>query len=130
MGYKKASFIENLAEKIGLIPDLHKEKYQEFNQDMRQFTDEEVAEMYENFPPPDKWDNWVEYDPKSWPKKKKTEYQIVPTTCFNCESACGLTAFIDKETNEELRVGITSATPRYVLSEDAAGWAGFDDSAP
>ena len=100
MGYKKASFIEGLAEKIGLIPNLHKEKYQEFDGDMRQFTDEEVAQMYENFPPPEKWDNWVEYNPKAWPKKEKKTYQIVPTTCFNCESACGLTAFIDKETQE------------------------------
>jgi len=92
MGYKKASFIEGIAEKIGLIPNLHKEKYQEFDGDMRQFTDEEVAKMYENFPPPEKWDNWVEYNPKVWPRKEKTTYQIVPTTCFNCESACGLTA--------------------------------------
>jgi len=45
MGYKKASFIEGLAEKIGLIPNLHKEKYQDFDGDMRQFTDEEVAQM-------------------------------------------------------------------------------------
>jgi len=100
MGYKKPSFIENIAEKIGIIPNLHKEKYQEFDDDMRHFTDEEVAQMYENFPPPEKWDNWVEYNPKVWPKKEKTTYQIVPTTCFNCESACGLTAFIDKETQE------------------------------
>ena len=103
MGYKKPSFIENIAEKIGLIPNLHKinsdgNMDQEFDDDMRHFSDEEVAQMYENFPPPEKWDNWVEYDPKVWPKKKKTTYQIVPTTCFNCESACGLTAFIDKET--------------------------------
>ena len=100
MGYKKPSFIENFAEKIGLIPNLHKEGYQEFDNDMRQFSDEEVAKMYENFPPPDKWDNWVEYNPKVWPKKEKKTYQIVPTTCFNCESACGLTAFIDKESGE------------------------------
>ena len=100
MGYKKPSFIENIAEKIGIIPNLHKEGYQEFDGDMRQFTDEEVAQMYENFPPPEKWDNWVEYNPKVWPKKEKKTYQIVPTTCFNCESACGLTAFIDKESGE------------------------------
>jgi len=100
MGYKKASFIENLAEKVGLIPDLHKEKYQEHDADMRHFTDEEVAAMYENFPPPEKWNDWIEYDPKAWPNKKKTNYQIVPTTCFNCESACGLTAFIDKSSGE------------------------------
>jgi len=100
MGYKKPSFIENIAEKLGIIPNLHKENYQEFHDDMRHFSDEEVAGMYENFPPPEKWDNWVEYDPKTWPKKEKKTYQIVPTTCFNCESACGLTAFIDKETQE------------------------------
>src|SRR5210317_944187 len=100
MGYKKPSFIENFAEKIGLNPNPHKKGYQEFDNDMRQFSDEEGAKMYENFPPPDKWDNWVEYNPKVWPKKEKKTYQIVPTTCFNCESACGLTAFIDKETQE------------------------------
>ena len=33
MGYKKPSFIENIAEKIGLIPNLHKEGYQEFDDD-------------------------------------------------------------------------------------------------
>jgi anaerobic selenocysteine-containing dehydrogenase len=98
MGYKKPSFIENLAEKIGLIPNLHKEGYQEMQQDMRHFSDEEVAQMYQNFPPPEKWDNWIEYDSTAWPRKVKKTYQIVPTTCFNCESACGLTAFIDKET--------------------------------
>ncbi len=104
MGYKKASFIENMAEKIGLIPDLHKEGYQEHDADMRHFSDEEVAEMYENFPPPEKWNDWIEYDPKAWPKKKKTNYQIVPTTCFNCESACGLTAFIDKSFRRDQKV--------------------------
>ena len=40
MGYKKPSFIENLAEKVGLIPNLHKEGYQEFDNDMLHFTDE------------------------------------------------------------------------------------------
>ena len=100
MGYKKPSFIENIAEKLGVIPNLHKDNRQETDQDMRKFSDEEIAEMYENFPSPETWDNWIEYDPKAWPKKVKKTYQIVPTTCFNCESACGLTAFIEKETQE------------------------------
>ncbi len=39
-------------------------------------------------------------DPKAWPKKVQREYMIVPTVCFNCESACGLTAYVDKETFE------------------------------
>lgn len=100
MGYKKPSLIEKIAEKVGLIPDLHKDNYQAEEPDMRHFSDEELADLYANFPPPEKWDNWVEYDPKSWPRKEKKTYQIVPTTCFNCESACGLTAFIDKESGQ------------------------------
>ena len=76
MGYKKPSFIENIAEKIGIIPNLHKEKYQEFDGDMRQFTDAEVADMYKNFPPPEKWDDWQEYDPKVWPKKKRKPIKL------------------------------------------------------
>ena len=83
MGYKKPSLIEKISEKIGLIPDLHKEGYQEFDNDMREFSDEEVARMYENFPPPEKWDNWVEYNPKVWPKKEKKTYQIVPTISYS-----------------------------------------------
>jgi anaerobic selenocysteine-containing dehydrogenase len=52
------------------------------------------------YPPPDKWDDWVEWDSKSWPKKVARRYTLVPTICFNCESACGLLAYVDKETYE------------------------------
>ncbi len=51
-----------------------------------------------NFPPPERWDDWEEYDAQAWPKRVKHEYRLVPTTCFNCESACGLLAYVDKET--------------------------------
>ena len=34
---------------------------------------------------------------------------LVPTTCFNCESACGLLAYVDKETLQ--RAGSSRATP-------------------
>ena len=50
------------------------------------------------FPPKERWDNWVELDSKAWPERKENRYMLVPTTCFNCESACGLLAYIDKET--------------------------------
>ncbi len=53
-----------------------------------------------NYPPPDKWDDWIEWDPKSWPKKVARRYTLVPTVCFNCESGCGLLAYVDKETFE------------------------------
>jgi anaerobic selenocysteine-containing dehydrogenase len=54
----------------------------------------------ENFPPMAEWDDWVEYDAKSWPRKVERHYTLVPTTCFNCESACGLVAYIDHETKD------------------------------
>ncbi len=53
-----------------------------------------------NYPPFEKWDNWTEYDAKSWPKKVEKHYSLVPTTCFNCEAACGLLAYVDKDTGE------------------------------
>ncbi|MBI3654432.1 MAG: molybdopterin-dependent oxidoreductase [Acidobacteria bacterium] len=53
-----------------------------------------------NYPPYEKWDDWTEYDAKSWPKKVEKHYSLVPTTCFNCEAACGLLAYIDKDTGE------------------------------
>ncbi len=90
MGQSKASFIEKIAEKLKLIPDLHQPSQQE----VERITD---AGQLINFPPPDQWDDWIEYEATNWPKKTKKHYSIVPTTCFNCESACGLTAYVDKE---------------------------------
>ncbi len=48
-------------------------------------------------PPPDQWKDWVELDSKAWPEKKEIHYRCIPTICFNCESACGLLAFVDKD---------------------------------
>ncbi len=52
----------------------------------------------ESFPPMEKWDDWTEYDASAWPKKVERHYMLVPTTCFNCEAACGLVAYVDRET--------------------------------
>ena len=52
------------------------------------------------YPPTDKWDDWVEWDGKLWPQKVARRYTLVPTACFNCESACGLLAYVDKTTFE------------------------------
>lgn len=49
-------------------------------------------------PPPESWNDWVEYDAKAWPRKIERHYEIIPTICFNCEAACGLMAYVDKET--------------------------------
>ncbi|HSE37777.1 MAG TPA: molybdopterin-dependent oxidoreductase, partial [Blastocatellia bacterium] len=53
-----------------------------------------------NYPPQDRWDDWVEYDARSWPRKVERRYSLVPTTCFNCEAACGLLAYVDQDTGE------------------------------
>ena len=50
-----------------------------------------------SFPPSDKWDDWVEYDPAQWPRKVERHYTIIPTICFNCEAGCGLLAYVDKD---------------------------------
>ncbi len=50
-----------------------------------------------NYPPVSDWDHHVEHDARAHPRKVPHEYMLVPTTCFNCESACGLLAYVDKE---------------------------------
>ncbi|HEU5442084.1 MAG TPA: molybdopterin-dependent oxidoreductase [Ktedonobacterales bacterium] len=62
------------------------------------------------FPPADQWDRWTELDAKAWPKRIEHTYTLVPTTCFNCESACGLLAYIDVET---LRVRKFEGNPEH-----------------
>jgi anaerobic selenocysteine-containing dehydrogenase len=54
----------------------------------------------ESFPPLESWDDWAEYDAQAWPRRVERRYVLVPTTCFNCEAACGLVAYVDKETRE------------------------------
>ncbi|MFP4072677.1 MAG: molybdopterin-dependent oxidoreductase [Actinomycetota bacterium] len=51
-----------------------------------------------SFPPKERWDDWVELDSRSWPERVEKHYALVPTTCFNCESACGLLAYVDRDT--------------------------------
>jgi anaerobic selenocysteine-containing dehydrogenase len=50
------------------------------------------------FPPKERWDDWVELSSRAWPAREEHHYMLVPTTCFNCESACGLLAYIDRDT--------------------------------
>lgn len=54
-------------------------------------------EHLHNFPPVSEWDDHVQFDPRAHPRKVPHSYMLVPTTCFNCESACGLLAYVDKE---------------------------------
>jgi anaerobic selenocysteine-containing dehydrogenase len=48
-------------------------------------------------PDPSTWDDYVDFESKSWPKKERRRYWIIPSICFNCESACGILAYVDKE---------------------------------
>ncbi len=62
------------------------------------------------FPPPERWDDWVELDSRAWPERVEHHSMLVPTTCFNCESACGLLAYVDRDT---LRVRKFEGNPAH-----------------
>ncbi|MCH8807662.1 MAG: molybdopterin-dependent oxidoreductase, partial [Planctomycetes bacterium] len=52
------------------------------------------------YPARSEWHDFVEYETKTWPgRADERHYRLVPTTCFNCESACGLLAYVDKRSN-------------------------------
>ncbi len=58
---------------------------------------EASGEGLASFPPPERWDDWVEYDSSQWPRKVEKHYALIPTVCFNCEAGCGLLAYVDKQ---------------------------------
>ena len=52
------------------------------------------------YPPVERWDDWEEYDATAWPRKIVRRYSLIPTICFNCEAACGLLAYVDRDTGK------------------------------
>ncbi len=46
------------------------------------------------------WEDWIENDADAWPDVRERHYRCIPTICFNCESGCGLLAFVDKESGD------------------------------
>ncbi len=70
-----------------------------------------VRETVSNYPPVDTWDDVVMYDAKAHPRKVGRHYMLVPTTCFNCESGCGLLAYVDRETKEVVKIEGNPAHP-------------------
>ena len=50
-------------------------------------------------PPAGQWEDWKELDAQAWPRRVEKRYTLVPTVCFNCEAACGLLAYVNKDTN-------------------------------
>ena len=65
------------------------------------------------FPPTDRWDDWREFDPRAWPRRVERRYLLVPTICFNCEAACGLLAYVDRDS---LRVRKFEGNPLHPAS--------------
>jgi anaerobic selenocysteine-containing dehydrogenase len=59
---------------------------------------------FRSHPDPSEWDDFVDFESKSWPKKDRKHYWIIPSICFNCESACGILAYVDKETLEVRKI--------------------------
>ena len=59
---------------------------------------------FRSHPPTSEWEDFVDFESKSWPKKERRHYWIVPSICFNCESACGILAYVDKETLEVRKI--------------------------
>lgn len=62
-----------------------------------------VPDTITTAPPPERWDDWVEFDPAVWPKRVERRLRLVPTICFNCESACGLLAYVDRADGRVVR---------------------------
>jgi len=127
--HTKTGIIEKIATRVGLIPNLERDDPAPFlkrtaNFQAQSSSDradgpaidgrlrmpiglEDISEGIHTGPfplasHPDEadWDHWEELDPQSWPVLEKKAYSLIPTTCFNCESACGMVAYVDKDTKE------------------------------
>jgi anaerobic selenocysteine-containing dehydrogenase len=57
-----------------------------------------MSNTFKSHPDPSQWDDYVDFESTSWPRKDRRKYWIIPSICFNCESACGILAYVDKET--------------------------------
>ena len=84
----KKTLIEDIAQKLRIIPDLDREHSSSESVNLRKFPDSKD------------WHDHVELDANEWPKRVERRYSLVPTTCFNCESACGMLAYVDKESGQ------------------------------
>ena len=75
-------------------------------------------EHLRSFPPPETWDHHVATDAKAHPRKVTREFMLIPTTCFNCESACGLLAHVAKD---DLTITKVEGNPAHPGSRGARG---------
>lgn len=86
-------WIERIAERMGLIERLPLPKPHPVE---RLVPEGQLAE----YPPIDRWDDWPDPEPPSRGLESSSNYALVPTVCFNCEAACGLLAYVNKERME------------------------------
>ena len=52
---------------------------------------------FEQYPPTGRWGDWADPVPPGAEADASRRCVLIPTTCFNCEAACGLLAYVDKE---------------------------------
>ena len=100
----RRSWIERTAERLRLIPRLTPapaEHHAAWEEPLRRF------------PPTEQWQDWHENDAGAWPRRQERRYHLIPTTCFNCESACGLLAYVDKDSG---KVGRFEGNPLHPAS--------------
>src|SRR3990170_5017979 len=64
---RKFSFIETTAEKLGLIKKLRN------NGNTAEIPRLTEPDKLTNYPPPEKWNDWEEYESKKWPDKETLE---------------------------------------------------------
>lgn len=92
------SWIERTAVRLGLIAPLPADALVDSD---CAAADSTTRSALDRFPPPERWNDHVEFDARAWPKQRIAHhYRLVPTTCFNCEAACGLLAYVDKKTGK------------------------------
>jgi anaerobic selenocysteine-containing dehydrogenase len=59
---------------------------------------------FRSHPDPSEWDTHEEFESQSWPKRERRRYWIIPSICFNCESACGILAYVDQQSLEVRKI--------------------------
>ena len=57
-----------------------------------------------SYPPHETWHDVTSLDAKAWPRREEHHHTLVPTTCFNCEAACGLLCHVNHATGRIDRV--------------------------
>ena len=57
-----------------------------------------------SYPPHETWHDVTSLDAKAWPRREEHHHTLVPTTCFNCEAACGLLCHVNHATGRIDRI--------------------------